>query len=134
MTTAQLQRPLFKKDTARFAAWKTFHAANPQVFQLFVRFALEAVSLGRSHFGARIIGERIRWYTSIETTGSEFKISDHHWPYWARLAAAIHPELANVFEFRDSNFDSSVDDIVEFHRSITVSVPQPCAEQPLLGS
>lgn len=108
-------RTLFPTDTARFTAWSRFHKDNPQVFELFLRFTREAVAAGRSRFGARIIGERIRWYTSVETTGRDFKVNDHCWPYYARLATALHPQELDVFEFRDSAFDATVDEILRVH-------------------
>lgn len=116
-----MQRTLFQQ---RFDAWRRFHAANPQVFELFVRFALEAKASGRKHFGARIIGERIRWYCNVETiTEKPFKTSDHSWPYYSRLAMALHPDLAGVFECRGSRFDASEAAILAAHReSQTVGV------------
>lgn len=110
------QRLLFAD---RFTAWKQFHADNPQVFELFVKFSFEAVAAGRKHFGARIIGERIRWYVNIETRSTDgLKCNDHVWPYYSRLAMAEHPELAGVFECRDAKFDADVREIQQFHRGI----------------
>ena len=74
-----MQLELFTDTRPRFEAWKQFHAENPAVFALFRRFAEQALnSQGRKHFGARMIGERIRWYTAVETTDPEYKVNDHH--------------------------------------------------------
>lgn len=83
---------------ARERAFEEFHAANPRVWELFERFALELVRAGRRRIGARLIGERIRWECAIATTDAEFKVNDHHWPHYARMFAEKH---GNVFEFRD---------------------------------
>lgn len=93
----------------RFADFCEFHKANPQVFTLFRQFAESALLSGnRRRFGARMIGERIRWYTAVETTDQEFKINDHHWPYYARLLMLSDPRFEGFFERRDAQFD--VDD------------------------
>ena len=81
--------------------WVQFHAANPAVYKLFERFALEAARSGRQRFGARAIWERLRWHLAIEVVGDEaFKLNDHYPPYYAREFARRHPEHAALFEFR----------------------------------
>ena len=85
------------------------------MFRLFHRFAYEAFNSGRSRFSARMIGERIRWYTTVETTDAEYKINDHHWPYYARLMVGIDPRFETFFTFKDQRFDSSIEEIFEFH-------------------
>lgn len=93
----------------RFERFKQFHHDNPRVFELFKRFAESALENGRRRrFGARMIGERIRWYTAIETTGEDFKCNDHYWGYYSRLLMLTDPRFAGFFERRDARFD--VDD------------------------
>jgi len=91
----------------RYDRFKAFHKANPQVYVLFVRFAEMARTKGRRpRFGARMIGERIRWYTAVETTSTDdYKINDHFWPYYARLLMLTRPEFDGFFERRDARFD-----------------------------
>lgn len=102
--------------TRTFTRWAEFHRANPQVFDLFRRFALEARREHRGQFGARLIGERIRWYTQVETQSADgFKLNDHYWPYYARLLMAIHPEeFAKFFELR-GGLDVNEDEISTAH-------------------
>lgn len=112
--------PLFDQPgepKGRFAAWCAFHLENPGVWRLFVRFAEEALQARRTYFGARIIGERIRWYTMIETTGSEYKLNDHIWPYYSRLLMSVDGRFDGMFSMRDAKFDSSCKEIVRFHRT-----------------
>lgn len=117
--THQLSIPFDRTPAGRFAAWKQFHRANPHVFALFVRFAREAKAAGRERFGAHAIGERIRWYTAIETRSSDgLKINDHHLPYWSRLAMLLHPDLAGFFERRDANFDATDEQLLDAHRGV----------------
>ena len=93
----------------RFAAFLAFHRDNPNVFELFVRFAKEAAA-ARAKFGAHMIGERIRWYVNVETSSDDgLKLNDHHLPYYSRLAMGRHPELDGLFEVRDARFDTDVE-------------------------
>lgn len=82
-----------------FEAWLEFHRNNPQVYQLFKSFAESALSAGR-RVGARMIGERIRWYCTIDTIGAEYKVSDHTWPYYARYLMHVDPRFRGFFELR----------------------------------
>lgn len=84
--------------------WK-FHAANPHVYELFDQFTRQSIGAGRKHFSATIVFERIRWATMVETVGSpDFKMSNNHRPYYARLWMRNNPEHRGFFrtcEVRD---------------------------------
>lgn len=102
----------FSETTSRYHRWKDFHNNNPQVYDLFVRFARQARDRERrQRFGARMIWERLRWYTQIETNdATAFKLNDHYPPYYARLLMLEHPDdFAEFFELRDSRFDVTLD-------------------------
>lgn len=89
-------------------AWRAFHNANPQVWDLFERFALELVAAGRRHAGARMIWERMRWEILLTTRGDvEFKLNDHWPPFYARLFLEQHPELGDFFETRTALADAA---------------------------
>jgi hypothetical protein len=83
---------------ARFDA---FHADHPQVWKLFLRFVKEAMVSGRRKFGARMIWERMRWFSTIETKGDDFKLNDHYPPFYARLFMETYPQYAGFFEIRE---------------------------------
>ena len=104
---------------SRFAAWSAFHNANPAVFDLFVKFARQARAARPGAIGARMIGERIRWATRVEVVRfeSEVKFNDHLWPYYARLAMAIDPDLAGAFDRRDTHFDATDEEILAAHHA-----------------
>ena len=90
----------------RYERFKKFHAENPQVYQFFLEFARLAVAR-RVRFGARMIRERIRWYTLIETSEVKYKLNDHYAPYYARLTMLEFPEeFGGFFELRDNRFDT----------------------------
>ena len=92
-----------------YQRFREFHRANPAVFAHFKRYADQALAK-RVRFGARMIGERIRWYTAIETTdsNSDYKVNDHYWPYYARLLALTDDRFAEFFQNRGGGSD--VDD------------------------
>jgi hypothetical protein len=66
------------------AEFDEFDRANPIVWDLFVRFTFEAIHAGANRFSVDSISERIRWFTTIETRGGEFKLSNSHRPFYAR--------------------------------------------------
>ena len=88
-----------ESDEAEQAFW-VFHRKNPHVYRLFDRFTSEAIRAGRSHFGARMVWERMRWYTQVETEGDPYKLNDHLTPYYARLWMRNHPSHEGLFELR----------------------------------
>lgn len=77
-----------------------FDAANPEVWDLFRRFAFEAILAGRRRFSADAIMHRIRWFTQIETTGRPFKLNDHYSAFYARKFVRCFQKHAGLFELR----------------------------------
>jgi hypothetical protein len=80
--------------------WWEWHKANPHVWQLFERFAYEAVNKGRKRISHWLIINRIRWETNIVTTGEDFKISNDHIAFYARLWRAKHPAHKDLFTIK----------------------------------
>ena len=92
LMTTSLSSPTKKE---RGWAW---HLENPHVYRLFKRFTFQALMKRRhKHLGAWLVVNRIRWETSIETTGEDFKISNDFIAYYARLFMAQHPEHKGLF-------------------------------------
>lgn len=77
------------------AFWR-YHEMNPHVYDLFVRYANQVVRV-KEHYSARAIFDRIRWFTEVETRGSEFKISNNHSPYYARMFMQDYPATKGFF-------------------------------------
>ncbi len=79
-----------------------FHKDNPHVYEMFKRFTMQAIESGRTRFGARMVWERMRWYTMIEAREArfQFKLNDHYPPYYARLFMDEHPRYQGFFELR----------------------------------
>lgn len=77
------------------AFWE-YHNANPGIYELFFRFALQAKNSGRVRYSARAIAHRIRWHTDIEThdpNAPDFKLSNNHVKRYALLLEQRRPDL-----------------------------------------
>tara|TARA_B100000073_G_scaffold341162_1_gene342057 strand:- start:193 stop:528 length:336 start_codon:yes stop_codon:yes gene_type:complete len=90
------EKPLNKWE----AAWREFHANNPEVYEHFKRLAFKVMQRGFKHYAAYSIMQRIRWEIEIETTGDTFKINNNHTPYYARLFHSDYPEHDGFFHTR----------------------------------
>ena len=86
-------------------AFLDYHRDNPEVYALFRRFTFKAISAGRTHMGARMVGERIRWYTQVETTDQDYKVNDHYWPFYVRVFEAEFPDRKGFFSKRTAIAD-----------------------------
>jgi len=87
-------------DTQIARKWLAWHKANPQVYELFVRFTLSAINRGHSKLSAWLIINRIRWETVVETQGEDFKISNDSIAYYSRLFMYHYPEYAGFFRIK----------------------------------
>jgi hypothetical protein len=83
----------------------TFHGDNPEVYALLKRFLVEAVAAGRLSMGIKMLIERVRWYTGVETVGDDFKINNSFAPFYARLLARDFNLPVGFFEVRESVAD-----------------------------
>jgi|TARA_R110000787_G_scaffold12487_3_gene40094 hypothetical protein len=69
---------------------------NPEIYELFKRFAFEAMK-HVSCYSAGGILHRIRWETTVSESGCQFKI-DHNWAsHYARKFMSDYPEHSNFF-------------------------------------
>lgn len=81
-------------------AFREFHAANPHVYELFKRFAFEAIESGASKLGAGDVWERMRWHSRVETKGDEYRLNNNHRAYYARMFERDFPDHEGVFAKR----------------------------------
>jgi hypothetical protein len=81
--------------------FEEFHKANPRIYDLLVRFALEVKDRGFSRYSIDAIIQRVRWHVTIETKSSDFKLNDHFTSRYARLIMSRVPELDGFFEVRE---------------------------------
>lgn len=95
--------PASEKLLRRF---QKFHAANPEVYELFKRFTFQAIQRGRSNYSADAVFHRIRWHVDIETRSvDDFKLNDHYTACYARLFMRDFPAHEGFFETRRSAAD-----------------------------
>lgn len=80
--------------------WWVFHKANPRVYDLFKRFTFQVIRAGHQHYSADAVCHRIRWHTSVETQGDDFKINNNYAAYYARLFMVEHPQHDGFFRTR----------------------------------
>lgn len=84
-----------------FQRFVRFHADNPDVLRMLLRFADELIAAGRPRFGIAALFERIRWHVAIEIKGdSEVRLNNSFRSFYARLLILLRPTLAGVLETR----------------------------------
>lgn len=84
------------------AAAEAWLSANPRVYDLFVRFALEAAAAGKP-FGAKLLAERVRWEVMVASRDAAgFKVNNNHVAYVARRLVRDHPHLRQWLRFRQT--------------------------------
>ena len=77
-----------------------YHKENPHIYAAFCRFAQEAIARGRKFLGAKMLFERIRWYTQIEARDDTFKLNNNYHAFYARLWMSEHAEPPAFFRTR----------------------------------
>ena len=77
-----------------------YHADNPRVYELIKSFTFKVIATGKKHFSIQGVIERVRWETSIETLGDDYKLNNNFGPYYARLFMDDFPEHAGFFRTR----------------------------------
>jgi len=87
-------------DEKLLAKFRAFNKNNLDVYKLFEKFTFEAHDSGREYYSHWAIAQRIRWYTSIETTGADFKLSNDYIALYARLVVYRNPSLDGFFKFK----------------------------------
>lgn len=81
--------------------FERFDADNPGVWSLFKKFTFDVIETKRhKHYSSDAVVQRIRWHTSIETTGESVKINDHYRAYYARKFHAEFPQHDGFFRNR----------------------------------
>jgi hypothetical protein len=81
--------------------FRTFHEANPQVYDELVRLAREALSYRRRRIGIRMCWEVMRWnLTVVRRYDDDFHLNDHFHSRYARLIMDQETDLRGVFETR----------------------------------
>jgi len=78
-----------------------YHRRFPDVFDLFCRFTFELIRSGHHNCGAHLVVQRLRWETAINPQRYQtFKISNCHFPFYARLFMFAYPQHDGFFRTR----------------------------------
>ena len=91
--------------------WWEWHKANPEVWEKFESYTLEAIDSGRKHYSQWAIINRIRWHSEIETKSGEFKISNNYISFYARLFHARYPEHQDFFRLKTYKEEKMIEDL-----------------------
>ena len=102
--TSQIEISFDVPKPKQAQAFEEFDEENPVVWDLFKRFTGEAIDAGLEHFGSQAILERIRWETTISTSGV-FKINNNFGPFYARKFHRHYPNHDGFFITRKSQAD-----------------------------
>ena len=84
----------FEKRKEKFNTW---NKENPIIWELFQKFALEAIDRKVNKLSHWLIINRIRWETFVKTTGHDYKISNDYIAFYARLWKEKYPQYAFLF-------------------------------------
>src|SRR4051812_33049156 len=95
----------FEFDQATQAKFSEYHAANPKVYEMLKRFALQMRNAGRTRLSINMLFERVRWETQLQTAGDTFKMNNNYRAYYARLLMESEPQLTGMFETRKAKAD-----------------------------
>lgn len=82
---------------ARFA---DFHAAHPEVFEMFTQYARNLREAGWTRYSADALLHRIRWHRHVDKGDRDFALNDHFSSRYARLLIQADPTFAGFFELR----------------------------------
>lgn len=75
------------------------HRENPEIYELFCRFSLEAAAV-LPYFSAKEVYGRMRWFTLVEEKKSEYKLDDGWISHYARKFMRDYPQYNGFFRTR----------------------------------
>ena len=111
MEAIQSEMSLTTESKSETAFWK-FHEANPTVYETLVRYAREWKRYNpiSKPVGIDLLYARIRWDFGVNTgsTADNFKLSNNHKPYYARLIMEKNPDLKGVFVTKKQKHQSTI--------------------------
>jgi hypothetical protein len=89
------------------ANFEKFHRDNPRVWQLWCMFTNQMIKAGFEHGSAKLVAERIRWETSVETTSDPpVKLNNNYTSRYARLWMEACPGWKGFFRTRNLSANS----------------------------
>ncbi len=81
--------------------FRRYHRDHPEVYDLVKRFTFDRIHKGFKNYSINSIFERIRWETATPKYGvREFKLSNNHRAFYARLFMKDFPQYGEFFRLR----------------------------------
>jgi len=93
------QQELFNTDKTLAQRYDEWKEKNPSILKAFFRFA-DAAARKQRKFGAKMVAERLRWFTFVESNDEEYKINNNYVAYIARDWKAERPFYEHLIETR----------------------------------
>ena len=100
MSDARADTLFGEADPDLLARFKTFHLANPSVYETFRDKAEMMLRTGRKKYSAWVIVQVIRWESDLRTMGDVFKVNNDFIALYARLLIWREPRFEDFFELR----------------------------------
>ena len=88
------------RDTRRYNDWLEFHAANPQIYELYCEYVDKVIARGFKKFPSTAIWGAMNW--DLGEPGAEriYALPEKYCAYYARHWMERHPEYPNFFKKR----------------------------------
>ena len=100
-----MQTLLDQLETTEQTMFEVFDEKNPQIWELFKKYAHALVRRGITHWSADNILHKIRFETAVKGKGDTFKINNNYSAYYARKFMKTYPMYDGFFELRKSKLD-----------------------------
>lgn len=96
----QTVSPDYRKTMSLRERFAIFHARNPHVYEALRSLALRMRHKGIKRYSIAGLFEILRYDYTMQTQGDEFKLSNSHRAFYARLLMEQEPQLEGFFELR----------------------------------
>lgn len=77
-----------------------YHKKNRQLWMLYQQKAFELINKGATRLSSKAIFEKLREDADLKTISTDFKLTNTYTSIYSRVFAYVHPEYANLFEFK----------------------------------
>jgi hypothetical protein len=99
------RRKGYKRQQTIKEQFDAFHAANPFVYDLLVKFARMVKKRGVHHYSMQALMEQVRWHVLFEAvvytwSPGTFKLNNNFCAHYARLVMEQEPDLHGMFNLR----------------------------------
>lgn len=82
-----------------------YHQENPQIYQAFRKYTLQAIRKGHKNLSAEFIFNVIRWKTGVGVVADKYKVNNNYKAFYSRLFMNENPEYKGFFRTRKSKYD-----------------------------